>query len=590
MKNYYCFKYKYVFLFYLYSSFLFIENMQVFKILLLLSFISLGSFCKKPDSYKEAALRSMRSDIDLLIIPKRYNLLDGSWMFEKTDAHFEKERLAKYLASYNRNLDDLKKAPSVNFRDSGSTITLSVNRTSHFSNYDYDRKIPLLFYGESWIKKGLYKEIVHQQHITPTLAKVLNVRNPNGVLAKPLTSIIKPNSKRPELVVVLVIDQGGQQYYLAHPDIPVNINKLKQDSAYFENAEVGHLDAHTAVGHAAIGTGAYPKESSVIANDKYVWKDKQMQATYIYEEADHSVSPAELLTETLADVVDEVNQNQSVVISQCYALRASIGMAGHGSYTTDPKKSPDKDFVYWLNSKTGDWETESKYYSLPSFAKEYNAYDRFVKEYGTSYRDATIKTIADLKPHWSTVMSTPAQVQLETELILKTIEETIIKENRHKDGNTDLVYVTLKATDAVGHNFGWESDEARETFAAVDTAVLQIREFLEKQFPDNFVLVLTADHGCAPLPELSGGKRFPVKEFFQQVNSLQGEGKHETSLINSMSIGQVSLNKELMAEKNIPISAVVAKILSIEVEGEKFFEAVYTQEELKKSSRLNLAE
>jgi hypothetical protein len=555
--------------------------MQILKIFLLLSLISVAPFCKKSDSYKEAALRSMQADIDLLIIPKRYNLLDGSWMFEKTDAHFDKERLTRYLSTYNRTLDDLKKDPSVNFKESGSTITLRVGRTSHFSNYDYDRKIPLLFYGEPWIKKGLYKEIVHQQHITPTLAKVLNVRNPNGVSTQPLASIIKPNSKRPELVFVLVIDQGGQQYFSAHPDIPVHINQLKQDSAYFENAEVGHLDAHTAVGHAAIGTGAYPKESSVMANDKYIWKNKKLKTTYIYEGIDHSISPAELLTETLADVVDEVNQNESVIISQCYALRASIGMAGHGSYTTDPKKSPDKDFVYWLNSKTGEWETESKYYSLPSFAKEYNAYDRFVKEYGTSYRDATIKSIADLKPYWSTVMSTPAQVQLETELILRTIEETIIKENRHTDGNTDLVYVTLKATDAAGHNFGWESDEARETFAAVDNAVLQIRTFLERQFPDNFVFVLTADHGCAPLPEISGGKKLPMKEFFQQVDSLQGEGKHENSLIRSMSIGQISLNKELMAEKNIPISTIVSKILSIEVEGEKFFEAVYTKEELK---------
>ncbi|MBK6607423.1 MAG: alkaline phosphatase family protein [Leptospiraceae bacterium] len=142
---------------------------------------------------------------------------------------------------------------------------------------------------------------------------------------------MKTNSNLPEIIVTIVIDQGGQQYYKAHPEVPVHISEIKKEAAYFINAIVGHVDTETAVGHAAIGTGAYPRKNGIAGNGYLIPSQGKLLKNEIYAIDEISVNPTELLTETLADVLDNEYQNKSEVVSQSYALRASIGMAGHGS-------------------------------------------------------------------------------------------------------------------------------------------------------------------------------------------------------------------------------------------------------------------
>jgi hypothetical protein len=537
--------------------------------------------CKSSKEHPYIA-NSLREDVDLFLIPEKFNILESDWVETSATAHYSKEDLIRHLKSYGRTLNDLKKDPSLQYTENDDVISLHVKKTSHSTDYNYDKKIPIIFYGPRWFIPGEYSQVIHQQHIVPTLAKILGIRNPNGVETHPILSILANHNvaSKPEIIVTIVIDQGGQQLYKSHPDVPVMINSIKKQAAYFPNAEVGHLDAHTAVGHAAIGTGAYPSKNNVIGNTFYNYIDGKVHGSEIYAKEDESkVDPSELTSESLSDVLDIENGDKSEVISQCYALRASIGMAGHGAYKQkNVSYIGDKDLVYWIDRKTKKWTTDDRYYTIPSFLTEYDPINNFLKEYPHGWNGHIFKDREDAIQNWAIVLGSPAEVKSEVQIFIRTIEEYIIKKNKHNDGLTDLAYLTLKATDSTGHTFGWESLESREVFGETDKQIGLIFEMLQKHYGDKFILVITADHGCAPMPEISGGKRLSFNLFFKELQSLLPSTETE-SLAKFATVGQVALNRDLMKKYNITEQQVQQKILSIQVDGKNFFKEVILKSE-----------
>ncbi len=557
--------------------------MNFFKKLFLVILIFLNNECKKPNEI-ESINRSKREDIDLYLIPNKFNILETKWLSTRYDSHFDKKDLIENLQKYGRTIADLKNNPEYNFREKDSVITLNVGKTSHSTAYDYDTNIPIIFYGKKFFLEKEFKEEIHQQNIVPTLAKILKIRNPNGVETKSLNETLKPSwsENLPEMIVTVVIDQGGQQLYSAHRDTPVFINQLKKSSSYFPNAKVGHLDAHTAVGHAAIGTGAYPNKSSVVGNSFFRIKDGKFFKSEIYALEDKKVEPTELLTETLADVFDHEHKNESEVVSQCYALRASIGMAGHGSFPIpNSNYVGDKDFVYWLSSSEVSWITDNRYYSLPQNSSRFSPLTYFQTHHKEGWAGLKLTSKEEATKSWPVLMASPSEVKMETDTFINAIETEIIAKKKNLDQHTDFAYLTLKASDAAGHQFGWESIEAKETFKEIDNNVKKIYEFLEKNYGDKFILIITADHGCAPLPEISGGSRLTIEDFFEQINSLLPKDRDKNkSLIKFMTVAQISLDKEVMKEFNISEEKIKEKILSIKVDNKLFFKKLYTKKDL----------
>ena len=289
---------------------------------------------------------------------------------------------------------------------------------------------------------------------------------------------------------------------------------------------------------------------------------------------------SELAVESLSDVLDSENGNKSEIISQCYALRASIGMAGHGAFKLDNMSyQGDKDIVYWHDKYNNVWTTDNRYFEAPSFATEYDTIANFIKTYPHGWKNHHGDTVTENKKNWAILLGSPAEARMEGEMFRRTLEEYIIKKGKHNDGYTDLAYVTLKATDSTGHHFGWESLESRETFTETDKQVGLIFEMLKKNYGDKFIMIITADHGCAPLPEISGGKRLTIDKFFEEIHSLLPEGNTD-SLINYATIGQISLNKEMLKKHNISEEEVRNKIKMISVDGKPFFKEVILKSEL----------
>lgn len=552
-------------------------------------FLALISFagCGKPKEWTERYKRSARADIDLYLVPEKYALLESSWLKKTAIARFDKEQLAQSLAQYGRSVDDLKRNPAYEYKEEGNVVKLRVGRISHSTAYDYDVNIPLVFSGK-WFDAGQFGEVVYQQHIAPTLAKLLGVSAPSGVEVRPL-GVRTDVPKKPEIVVVAVIDQGGLNLLSTHRSAAPRIHALMQKSANYTNAQVGHLDAHTAVGHMAIGTGGFPVKSGVIGNTFFSMERKagkeKLNKAEIYATKDESrVSPEELKSESLADVLNVVNKGRSVIVSQSYALRAALGMAGHGASLSAPDIAAavrTGNLVYWLDAGKSRWITDARYYSLPAVAKASEPLLTYAKYYPQGYEGYAIRDAKAAYENWGVMMSTPAETQLEGELIRAVVQQEIIGKKKHNDGATDLVYVSFKSADAVGHHFGYHSLEARETLAEIDNQIGKIEDFLRQNYGEDFVLVLTADHGCAPLSEITGGARLTVEEVITEIDKLlPAEVAANDSLVTFMTVGQVSLNKKLMATHNVTLEQVRARIMTIKPDGKTFFKDVLTRRDL----------
>ena len=514
-------------------------------------------------------------------------MLESSWLKKTAVARFSKPHLEEALRSYGRTIADLKANPRFDYKEANGVATMKVGRISHSTAYDYDTSIPLVFHGK-WFTPGLNSTPAHQQHVAPTLAKIIGVPAPAGseVAALPILTV---DTSKPDIIVVAVIDQGGMMLLNSHASSAPNIHSLMQKSANMTNTYVGHLDAHTAVGHMAIGTGAYPVKSQVIGNTFFSMEKsggkERLTKSEIYATKDETkVSPDELKAESLGDVLNRANNGQSVIVAQSYALRASIGMAGHGAQPFDKAQAPKvsaNNYVYWLDATKSKWITDTRYYALPRVAAASDVILRYNKFYPHGFEGYQIKNTKSALEHWGIMMSTPVETQLEGELVRAVVEQEILGKKKDKDGFTDLVYVSFKSADAVGHHFGYHSLEAAETLAEIDKQIAALLQFLRQHYGDNFAFVLTADHGCAPSSEISGGARLTAEEVIDAIDTLlPKEIAADLSLVRFMTVGQISLNHELMQKYNISQAAIVEKIMAIRPDGKNFFRQVLTRKDL----------
>jgi arylsulfatase A-like enzyme len=76
-----------------------------------------------------------------------------------------------------------------------------------------------------------------------------------------------------------------------------------------------------------------------------------------------------------------------------------------------------------------------------------------------------------------------------------------------------VLAVSFSATDVVGHQFGPRSHEVQDVLARLDVVLGGLLDALDQKVgPDKYLLVLTADHGVAPIPEQTtdGGRLQPA--------------------------------------------------------------------------------
>lgn len=438
-------------------------------------------------------------------------------------------------------------------------------RVNHLGNWHsgmwkYDARIPLILYGPGVVRAGARPPAAAtQQDISATWAWAMHTTPPRDCGGRALREAFLQRPARPRAILTIAIDQGGRALLDAHPRAWPNIAKLRAAGADFPAAEVTHLEAETALGHVAIGTGAWPDRSGIPSNYFY----HGGAGTHVYGfDVETRHAPHFLEAPTLGDHWLRVTHGKAILASHSQSDRAAMGMGGHGAFFAGNPKP----IVTWFDSKTGRLSTHERYFRVPAYMSELEA---------TPYRermlDSAGKWLDHAIPDAEEAKRTPALVQLESDAIARLLT----REPIGQDDVTDLVYVSFKGTDYAGHRYGFESLEAREVLREVDAQVGRLVKLLESRVGrGRYLVAVTADHGSTPLPELSGGSRLNDVDLLAAINRRFPSGSAQAPTGVYATSGEIWLDRAALASQGKTAADVAAFVRGIRVKGKPFYRLV----------------
>ncbi len=429
-------------------------------------------------------------------------------------------------------------------------------RFMHGSPWSYDARIPLLLFGPPYIRRGTYPDAAVQQDIVPTLATLLRVPIPPTVTGRSLQKALDPSAGPPRVILLAVLDGMRLDYFDRHSTILPTLTRLRREGAWFSNARVNFLPTVTALGHASIGTGADPRVHGIVLNTAFDRITGKPQDPY------PGKSPRNLMALSLADLWNLETEGQAVIISQGSIFSAVAGLAGHGACLLSARPT----ILASYNPATGAWETNPECYKLPEYLK--NQKSQRLWE-GTD---------GQWMGHDITNPNAVSRSSLFTKFEADALVAMIENEPVGTDEVPDLLLVNLKAPDFVGHQFGPDSAELRETLAEQDRQLARILQALEKKVGSNrFVVLITADHGMPPEPQ-SPRKRYLSKDIVELIHKNFDPGRAALIAHFESSNNQLFIDKSRLRELGLKLSQIKEYL-----EAQPFIYAAYTEDEVKKA-------
>ena len=333
-------------------------------------------------------------------------------------------------------------------------------------------------------------------------------------------------AERPRLVVLIVMDGLPQAQLAAYRDQygRDGFNRFLKQGAWFAEAHYGHAYTVTAAGHAVMLTGAYPHRTGIIGNE---WRDPATgQLVYCTGDPAHAwlghatprlagTSPANLRAESLGDVLRRVDA-RSKVIAVSGKDRGAILPAGRaGTAYLYMRQSGQFASTTWYMPEHPAWvrafndaKSADRYFGarweplLPAMA-----YARSVPD-GQAWvaPGATLpKTLGEGQESpgplfYDSLVASP----FGDALALDFARAAIAGEALGADGSPDILSVSLSGHDYVNHAWGMESRISHDHVLQLDNLLAAfLRDLDRKVGRDNYVAVLTADHGFMPVPEFA---------------------------------------------------------------------------------------
>jgi predicted AlkP superfamily pyrophosphatase or phosphodiesterase len=332
-------------------------------------------------------------------------------------------------------------------------------------------------------------------------------------LAAPATGQTPASStvptRLPSLVVVITID-GFRDDYLTRFGSQLNggLARLTRGGTWFTNAHQDHAITETAPGHASILSGRFPRSTGIAANRIGV---ADANSPLLGISGGPGASPERFQGTALFDWI-HASDSRSRALSVSAKDRGAILPIGRA-----------RQEVYWYPGD-GDFTT-SRYYadSLPSWVTRFNARALPQAYAGKKWtlllpesaypetdsvavegsgRDFTFPHPMPEDPDGaaSWVRATPFMDELTVALALDGVQALHLGQGPQ----TDLLAISLSATDAVSHRLGPDSRELHDQVLRVDRVIgVLLDSLFRMRDSSRVVVVLTADHGFTPIPELA---------------------------------------------------------------------------------------
>ncbi|MDY3561633.1 alkaline phosphatase family protein [Gemmata sp. JC673] len=364
-------------------------------------------------------------------------------------------------------------------------------------------------------------------------------------------------AESPKLVVLFVFDQMRGDYLERWAPLfgPDGFERIKKDGVWFSECHIPYACTSTAPGHASLSTGAAPRDHGIIENE---WFDREKGVkVYCCEPVGRAYelvpplasaskdlnrgaatgySPERLLVPTVADALREQTGRKGRVFSLSIKDRTAVLMGGQdpsGAYCFDTrdgrfhtgawygrksenfrehawvKELNDSKLVdSWFNTS---WDrlrpkAEADYLKFAGPDDALGEADGFNGQGRTFPHALKGKLTAPAKKYYDAVEGSPYG----NELLAALARKAVTAENLGRGDAPDLLCVSFSSNDLLGHRWGPDSQEMLDVTLRSDQLVGEFLSFLdEKVGKGRYTLVVSADHGVCPLPEL---KKYPAAQ------------------------------------------------------------------------------
>jgi hypothetical protein len=403
------------------------------------------------------------------------------------------------------------------------------------------------------------------------------------------------SAARPRLAVLVVFDQLRGDYLARWQPLfeKGGFRRLTSEGAWFQNCHYPYAATWTAAGHATLATGCSPDRHGIIANEWYdrrAAKEVSCVRTERYtpvppstgEKKEKGAGPHLLLAPTFADVLKDATAGKGRVVSLSLKDRSAIlpgGRRPDACYWADKAMRfvtstyyRDREHAWvrrfnesgaasrWLGQE---WQRLRK---DVDYVRWSGADDVFGE--GTGYRQGRtfphpflLGKKGGKRNYAQAVEASP----MGNDLLLELVSRAIDAEKLGSRDVPDFLSISFSSNDLVGHVWGPDSQEVLDTTLRSDRIVRDLLALLDQKVgKGRWVLVLSADHGICPVPEVTRARgreaRRVVPKALQRaaeehLDSLyppaKGEERGKGAWIEAYANGMLYLDRKRIARRGL---------------------------------------
>lgn len=338
----------------------------------------------------------------------------------------------------------------------------------------------------------------------------------------------KPAAAAPRAVVCLAIDQLRWDYFPRYKQYlgDAGLRRIEREGQMSLDCRYEYANTVTAAGHATMMTGFNPKDHGILGNG---WWDRTTRKS-VHNTADPNTKTVGASGKTDKTGYSPFRRRKPAVGDDLIAATGgagktlSIAFKDRSAILMGPSAGKD---VYWFDSQLDQFVTSTHYReALPEWlikfqevrpadrwlgktwipklpAEEYEKHctvDDFIGE-SQGKLPKTFPKVYETEPgvnYYDQVETSPAGDELALDAAITGMKALEIGQ----DDVPDLVTISFSAFDKAGHQYGPDSWEMLDFFIREDEQVARLLGFLDEYVGEGrYVLLITADHGVAPLPE-----------------------------------------------------------------------------------------
>ena len=322
--------------------------------------------------------------------------------------------------------------------------------------------------------------------------------------------------KRPTLIVAIAVDQYSAELFGQYrATYTGGLGRLANQGVAYANGYQSHAATETCPGHSTILTGRHPSGTGIVANNWFdVRKGSSIYCVSVSGTSDPTArGPQNLRVDTFGDWLKKADP-ASRVYSISGKDRAAIMLGGHHA-----------DGVYWWNDGKGFGTSSYAGPATPAVTAPAAAFDKALFDKWRAsppqlWPAASPACAAKVKSHMFGKITLSGKVppdmaqEVETgdflqrsdfqdflhatplfdAVTLQYAAETLDREKLGQGRATDLLAISLSATDYIGHRYGNGGAEMCVQMAALDGALGKLFDKLDG-LGISYLVVLTADHG-----------------------------------------------------------------------------------------------